>query len=45
MFLPVIPVSDAANIDSDLQLAKTAMSPVEQSRENRQRMTADWSAK
>jgi hypothetical protein len=37
MFLPVIPVSDAKNFDSDLQLAKTAMSPVKHSWKHRHR--------
>jgi hypothetical protein len=37
MFLPVIPVSDAPNSLSDLQLANTAMSPAEHSRKHRQR--------
>jgi hypothetical protein len=37
MFLPVIPVFSAENTHSDLQLAKTAMSPAEHSRKNRQR--------
>jgi len=37
MFLPVIPVSLAQNLSSDLQLAKTAMSPAEHSWKHRQR--------
>jgi hypothetical protein len=37
MFLPVIPVFSAENTHSDLQLAKTAMSPAEHSRKHRQR--------
>jgi hypothetical protein len=54
MFLPVIPVSDAPNSLSDLQLANTAMSPAEHSRKHRQRtvpqegcanvLTGDFSA-
>jgi hypothetical protein len=37
MFLPAIPVFDAKNFSSDLQLAKAAMSPVEYSWKHRQR--------
>jgi hypothetical protein len=37
MLSPVIPVADAANRDSDLQLASTLMSPVEHSYKHRQR--------